>query len=885
MNDAPTVPEATRSAQARQPKRRLRLIFLGSALVVAVLLAGSTELDAPYLRGDEYEFIVDNPNVNPMATGDQTRRSLSTRVFSILASIHGDLYQPLPIITYALEWELTGGAPVNIRRTDLLLHALNGLLLWWALTRLLTGRCGPCQALSKGAAESPPIWLLTWALALLWTLHPALTSTYASEMGRTHLLSAAFALTALLLHLAALERERPIYFVGSLAALILAMLSKVIVGWVAVTFVLEAAYRGGRRALTSPRVYIVGLLCLGFGILSVWTTARIGLMQDSAAVVFGDPLARTGWSIWIHFRNTMAPFWLSVWHLPDPRTGWTYLPVWLGVIVLSASAVHALVAWRNADSRLASLGWVWCWALLLPTSGLVAAREAGADRYLYQPLMGVSLVLATVFWRRLTRAAPATVTGLCRVGVPAVLVLAAAMLLWDMPHCAAARSVLGQATRLVELHPEDPRALEGLALTYDFARNHPLTRADREKYLPPGSDQATVFHALWLQTLHEAAACTNLAVFYPTPADLAAFHRRLSYRFLRAGEPEHSLRHAELARSLAPDEFLTWKRLAHACQALGRVDEAAAAYTECDLRLPMDPLTRAVHNADYAYLLMFELDRDQEACERYVAAATEYPQLPAAQLGLALCHIRYGDGAAGLALVNEVLRTHEHNSLAHLVLAEYHLRSHHWDEAAAEYDYLLRRDPTNYAALRGWHEVCLQLGRFEDAVNAWTQAIDREPSRREFRSYLTWALALADDPSSAEAAAAVLDTDPDNPLACLASMLRALRDGRIDEAVRWVTRARRGHPIPKARPFERAAATLRLLASGGKLPAEAAIIEAAIYAGPDQPESARQRAAALLEEYLASGPPERWRELAESLRGRLSDVPADGSDGKTATTP
>lgn len=855
------------------------------ALVGAVLLAGSTELDAPYLRGDEYEFIVNNPNVNPGATEAPPPRPLLARLWAILSGIHGDLYQPLPIITYALEWELFGGAPVHIRRTDLFLHALNGLLLWWVLRRLLTTRCGMCRTMYQVPLQSAPVRLLTWGLALLWALHPALTSTYASEMGRTHLLSATLALTALHLHLSALVRQRWVYFAGSLAALALAMLSKVIVGWVAVTFVLEVIYRGRRQALASPRVYLVGLLCLGFGALSLWTTARIGLMQDSAAVVFGDPLARAAWSVWIHFRNTVAPFWLSVWHLPDPRTGWTYYPVWIGVAVFVASLIHAWRAWRRPESRLAALGWVWCWALLLPTSGLVAAREAGADRYLYQPLMGVSLVAATVTWRRLAHLSPATATGAVRAAVATTIAVAFAMLLWDMPYCAAARSVIGQATRLVELHPNDPRALEGLALTYDFARNHPLTRTDRQKYLPPGSDQFAVFHALWIDTLHQAAACTNLALYYPTPADLAAFHRRLSYRFLRAGQAEHSLRHAEMARSLSPDEFLTWKRLAHAYQALGRMEEAAAAYGECDRRLPAEPLTRAVHNADYGYLLMFELERDEEGCARFAAALQDQPRLSAAQLGLALCHIRYGEGAAGLALVNEALQTDAHNMLAHFVLAEYHLRSHHWEEAAGEYAYLLQRNPTDFAALRGWHEVCLQLGRIEQAVDAWIQAVEREPSRREFRSFLAWALGLADDPTAVEAAQAVLKADADNPLACMALMLSALRGGRVAEAVEWVQRGRHGQPIPKARSFERAAASLRLLESRGLLPAEAKIVEAAVCASPNLPEGFRERAAQLLDDYLAAGGAGEWRELIEGLRRELSDVPVEAAGGKAAITP
>lgn len=240
---------------------------------------------------------------------------------------------------------------------------------------------------------------------------------------------------------------------------------------------------------------------------------------------------------------------------------------------------------------------------------------------------------------------------------------------------------------------------------------------------------------------------------------------------------------------------------------------------------------------------------------------------------MALCQIRYGEGAVGYQLISEVLHADPTNAQAGLILAEYHLRSHHWDQATKVYDALIRDDPTNYTALRGYHEVCLQSGRPQDAVPAWSDAVEHAPHRREFRSYFVWALALAGDAATADAARDLLSEDPDNPLACLASMLVSLRGGDLTAAVEWAKRATAGKPVPKAREFDRALAALRLLHSRRQLPNEVPLVEAALllhggYGGPARADAGRR-----VDEFLTAFPESRWSGLARELRAELSDVP------------
>ena len=86
---------------------------LGGVIVLSVLSAGMPLMDAPWLIGDEHVFIANNSDV----TGQGRTEPFSQRLLGIFTKPHEDLYQPIPILTYAIEWQVSGGKPLVTRRT------------------------------------------------------------------------------------------------------------------------------------------------------------------------------------------------------------------------------------------------------------------------------------------------------------------------------------------------------------------------------------------------------------------------------------------------------------------------------------------------------------------------------------------------------------------------------------------------------------------------------------------------------------------------------------------------------------------------------------------------------------------------------------------------
>jgi len=795
---------------------------LAALLVAAVVLAGAPGLFAPWLPGDEFIFIVNNPAVTAPLAGHASPWHYLSWLFT---HTHDDLYQPIPILTYAIGWAIWPNSATAVRITDVAIHAANALLLWRVLLVLLARLAGEARGLTGE--------LTAWCLALVWAVHPVLASTYAADMGRTHLLSATFALLSLRFHVQALEPGRGGRFVWALVALIAAMLCKAIPGWILLVGVFELAVLGWRQTLRSPRVYLVGVVCVAFAVLTLVTSRQSGLMQEAALGLFGDPISRSLLAVWMYARNVCLPAWLAAWYLPDPHTSWANVRVYGGVVLTLATLAHAAWCWHRPGLRGVAVGWAWFWALLLPVVGLVGAREAAAvDRYLYQPLMGAALVAAAHLVRWISCGEAVQQTRRLRRAALGGAVLGAVVLFGTMPHTQNARSVIQRAERVVRLNPYDPRALEMLAAAYDFARNHELLLTD---YSPkpgaeePAEQQFRYFNAKLTETLRRAAATPNLSTYFPNAADRAQFHRRLSFRMLTAGAAEDALVQAQAAVQLEPVDFNSWKRLAHALQALGRWVEAAEAYERATALLPADPETRAVHFTDQGALLLDCMQRPDLALRAFRRAVETGVAPQAAWLGLAQCEIRAGEGARGAAVLEQILKGDPNNLDALLLLGEFHLRSHHWQEAGAVYGTILKVWPTHYAALRGYHEVCAQTGAWEQALVAWSDALELLPDERAFRSFRVWALACAGDESAGTAADRLLADDPENPFADLAKALIALRGGELGAALDAVEASSRGTPIPDAQPAARAAATIRLLRERSELPAESLLVEALLW--------------------------------------------------------
>lgn len=813
-NPHPRADDLTHDPTADQPPQRQTslTILLGILLVIQVVLSGSPRLGATWIQGDERRFIANNTDV----TGEGHPEPRWQQYFLLFTHYHDDLYQPLPLLTYAIEHDLWGPNDyAQVRLTDVLLHTINGLLLWGVLGALLRRFVPQTSATTR--------LLLSYALALLWVSHPINVSAYAADMGRTHLLSALFLMLAIRAHLSVLERPSLGMNLLWVLALIAANLSKPIVGWVAVVGLLEVHAYGWSTALRSWRCWFASLIGVAGAVVTLAATQHAQMLESITTLLFGDRFSRSFFGVWLHLYNVVIPTQLAMWYLPDPRAVWSHPLVWCGVAITGVSALLLLIAWLRRAAGIA-IGLVWFWIVLLPVVGIVGARVASAnDRYVYVPMMGILLIVGIGLAHLAKRYQRATLTLTLLICAGLAIVL----MPLDRHLVATARSTIDRSLHTIQVYPGHRFGYETLAMAYLYSADHDDTLENHEK----GPDALR-------QAAREAIDKTiEIAEQHPeqfaSEADRAGFYRRMALRYMAFNEPQLALQYAKRAAEIEPDTVATDTNLAQALRSAHEWQAAGAVYAKLVPLLKPDTPYRALRLIEYADLLLYRLDQPAKALEHYRAAVDDPALTPQqrdiALSGLALAEIRAGLGATGYKIVSDLLKKHPDDPALAMTLGEYHLRSHHFEQAVKTYAYLVSHDPTNMRALRGLHSAAAELGEYEIAANAWSLAVQVEPKNRTARSFLVWALASGNSPKAAEACQTLLASDPENPFACFGEMLLALYQDDVDQALPWRERGLKGEPIPEAQAPARAAATLERLAKHEALSTTAYLFAASLW--------------------------------------------------------
>ncbi|HEY0465580.1 MAG TPA: hypothetical protein VGC79_15305, partial [Polyangiaceae bacterium] len=275
--------------------------------------------------------------------------------------------RPLTILSLALDRALYGNSPAGFHLTNLVLHLLSTALLF----RLLRVRGSAGYVAALGAA--------------LWALHPRLTEAVAWVSGRTDVLAAFFVLCALLVH----ARESRWSRVWAAAFLLLGLLCKeVALAGVAAVLVSElvafgtAAVRLRRMLPTLIALALYFALRVHASDLAPHETGSLQqrLLPFAAAVGHYLVMLLTPW-----FPS------LQIGRLNQPHTGY----VLLGCALLLGGAYWAIR--RAAQLRREQLGPLF---LVVVALSLVlhlvpiTLRVIAADRFLYIPVLGLTLLLA-----------------------------------------------------------------------------------------------------------------------------------------------------------------------------------------------------------------------------------------------------------------------------------------------------------------------------------------------------------------------------------------------------------------------------------------------------------------------------------------------------------
>lgn len=334
-----------------------------------------------------------------------------------------DFNRPVMLASLMLDAAIWGVRPFGYHLTSVLLHVVNVVLVWRLLERLGASGPGPMTPAVVGA--------------LIFAVHPLVTETVCEPSYREDLLVATFTLAALAV---ALDRPRPAgpgagasrpaeeggRIAACLGCGLLAVASKesgiVLPPLLLAAWALEGRDDRGRfwpTAIGGTTLVVVAFLAARF--LLEPAESRIFAKPEPLGGSFAAALSIEPRILALDVQLLLWPFnqsadyqLSSLDHLPLPRA------------ILVLTLVVGALAWGARRDRRIGFAAAVIVLAILPVANLRPIFQPAADRYLYLPLVGVAIIVASLLDGRWWPPGSTARHGAIAVAAAAILLLGAA---------------------------------------------------------------------------------------------------------------------------------------------------------------------------------------------------------------------------------------------------------------------------------------------------------------------------------------------------------------------------------------------------------------------------------------------------------------------------
>ena len=584
----------------------MRDLLLAVLLATSVLVAYAGVRQHDFVNFDDPEYVVQNRNVTSGLTFANVAWSLT--------AVHSANWHPLTWMSHMLDCSLYGLEPGGHHVTNVLLHALATVLLFFAL-RTMTGAPGRSAF-----------------VAALFALHPRNVESVAWISERKDVLSAVFWTGAMWAHAAYAQRSTLPRYLAVALLLGLGLLAKPMVVTLPAALLLldlwplrRVRLAGiGDDATTDVRTPAplavpavvreyapLFAIALAAAIVTFLAQRSSGAVATLAALPLGFRL-----------QNAIVTYAGYLWSLLWPTQLAVFYPYRTLPLAEVAAAMAVLIAltalaWRTRRAQPYLLvGWLWYLGTLVPVIGIVkAGDQAMADRFTYLPAIGIFLAATWAIADAASRDSRAR-----RALVPAAVLVAIACLL---------------TTRRQVEHWRDSVTLfrHALAVT---SRNHLAELNLAAALVERGDVAAGLEHARAAQALR--------------PDDVKVL-ATLGTALARSGHGDEAESAYRRALQSDPDSVLAWLGMAVLHAEREQWADAERAYAEVLRREP----EHAKAHAGLGFVLSAQA-RHADAIAQYRAAIVADEKLLQAYNGLALALEATGQTDEALRVLESALQ-------------------------------------------------------------------------------------------------------------------------------------------------------------------------------------------------------------------------------------
>lgn len=376
-------------------KAVIAMVFIPLAIMILTFIAYSDVRYHQFLNIDDKEYVSANRNVQKGLTAESVKWAFG---FTGIA-----YYHPLTWISHMLDYQMHGPAPGKHHLTNLIIHILNALLLYWLIVRM------------TGAPYA------SGALALLFAVHPIQIESVAWVAERKNLLSTLFLLISIHTYISYVKNTSIMIYFGVLIVFVMGLLSKpsilafpflllILDYWPLKRFNVALVSNNDNdqnesrrisvdsitRFLKSRNILFIIAEKIPFVVLSL-ISSYLSLISMSSIVIDQNriPLDLRIYNLFVsiikYLKNYFWPFDYAIYY-PFPGN----IPLSHFLLSLSGITIITIVVILLYRKRpWLTTGWFWFLVTLAPAGGLIQAGlwPEMANRFMYIPMIGLSLML------------------------------------------------------------------------------------------------------------------------------------------------------------------------------------------------------------------------------------------------------------------------------------------------------------------------------------------------------------------------------------------------------------------------------------------------------------------------------------------------------------
>jgi tetratricopeptide (TPR) repeat protein len=668
-----SLPSPKKKTTTQAAKRDYRDLLICLFLLAAIFAVYSQVRHFDFVNYDDPDY-VSNAHV---------RNGLTTQNLTwAFASVDDANWFPLTRISHLLDLQLFGFNSGPQHLTNVLLHAISAVLLFWLFQRMTGAR-----------------WPSAF-VAFVFALHPLHVESVAWVAERKDVLSTLFLFLALWAYLNYVKRPaigRYLLVVLWFCAGIMSKPMVVTLPFMALLLDVWPLRRFSRRAILEKLPLLA--ISAAASIVTYLAQQEAGSVASFNEIPFALRAGNTLVTYVTYISQFFWPVNLAVFY-PYPA-GSSLWPPTAAALLLAGITVLALRSFKRRPYL--AVGWFWYLCTLVPVIGLIqVGLQSRADRYTYVPLIGLSIMLAWGF-ADLYTLRPAAKSAVAVLGVLACSVWS--YLTWlNLANWRDSVSLFQHASQVT---------------SENYVAYNNLGAALQER------GQTT-------EAVADIQEALRIRPQYPDAQN------NLGDALLAQGKTDEAAPHIQEALRLdpgLPEAHINW---ATVLNKRGQHAEGAAEYR---VALQLEPDNAQAHCGLGVALL--DLDRYPEALTQLVEAIALKSDYADAHYNLGILYgaLKRTDEAIGE--FSATIRLQPNNPEAHFNLGTAFAAEDRLSQAIPEFQAAVRLNPNYINARFNLGSALASLGRYDEAITEFSEVLRLKPDFTAARRSLEACFALA----------------------------------------------------------------------------------------------------------------------------------------------